>query len=337
MAFSITGHDLFGNPIRMETKGALVQRFNVPPFDVLDARQGYWQTRKRAWQSIGIQSELGRKEDLVGGAGLYSGKDAKYGNRGPKVVKKVVKAGVEGGGGDGETTEVITGTGTSIFDPVVCELMYTWFCPPNGVIVDPFAGGSVRGIVAAKLGFRYWGNDLSTEQIAANNAQKALLTDHEKNNVRWNCGDSVINVPKAPSADFIFSCPPYGNLEKYSDDPKDISGMDYECFLEAYSKIITSACSRLRDNRFACFVVGNYRCPITGNLYALADDTTRIFEQCGVSLYNDAILITAVGSLPLRAAKAFNATRKLGRGHQYVLIYCKGDSRKAATAIGGVQ
>jgi len=38
----------------------LAERFGVPPFSVLDARQGYWQERKRAWLELGIESELGR-------------------------------------------------------------------------------------------------------------------------------------------------------------------------------------------------------------------------------------------------------------------------------------
>ena len=38
----------------------LAERFLVPPFTVLDARQGYWQERKAAWLALGIQSELGR-------------------------------------------------------------------------------------------------------------------------------------------------------------------------------------------------------------------------------------------------------------------------------------
>lgn len=38
----------------------LADRFLVPPFSVLDARQGYWQDRKRDWLALGIQSELGR-------------------------------------------------------------------------------------------------------------------------------------------------------------------------------------------------------------------------------------------------------------------------------------
>jgi len=41
-------------------RATLSERFGVPPFSVLDARQGYWQDRKRAWLALGIQSELGR-------------------------------------------------------------------------------------------------------------------------------------------------------------------------------------------------------------------------------------------------------------------------------------
>jgi ParB-like chromosome segregation protein Spo0J len=47
------------NPDEVEHK-SLAERFIVPPFSVLDARQGYWQERKRAWLSLGVQSELGR-------------------------------------------------------------------------------------------------------------------------------------------------------------------------------------------------------------------------------------------------------------------------------------
>jgi len=43
----------------------------------------------------------------------------------------------------------------SIFDPVACELSYRWFCPKEGEVLDPFAGGSVRGIVA-----NFYGRDI---------------------------------------------------------------------------------------------------------------------------------------------------------------------------------
>ena len=35
-------------------RSTLAERFIVPPFSVLDARQGYWQDRKRAWIALGL-------------------------------------------------------------------------------------------------------------------------------------------------------------------------------------------------------------------------------------------------------------------------------------------
>ena len=72
------------------------------------------------------------------------------------------------------SAETQASTGTSIFDPVLCELNYRWFCPPGGVILDPFAGGSVRGIVASVLGYRYHGAELRGEQVEANRAQLGI-------------------------------------------------------------------------------------------------------------------------------------------------------------------
>src|SRR5262249_25656604 len=79
-------------------------------------------------------------------------------------------------------------SGPSIFDPVLCELVYRWFCPLGGTVLDPFAGGSVRGIVASKLGRPYVGVDLRPEQIAANREQAARICDHPQ--PVWHVGDS---------------------------------------------------------------------------------------------------------------------------------------------------
>lgn len=47
--FSPFGNDLFGEPIRAQTSSPVAQKFLVPPFSVLSARDGDWQDRKRAW------------------------------------------------------------------------------------------------------------------------------------------------------------------------------------------------------------------------------------------------------------------------------------------------
>jgi hypothetical protein len=60
---ALSGEIPEGNGLTQEeAKRTLAERFGVPPFSVLDARQGYWQERKRAWIALGIESELGRGE-----------------------------------------------------------------------------------------------------------------------------------------------------------------------------------------------------------------------------------------------------------------------------------
>jgi hypothetical protein len=239
-----------------------------------------------------------------------------------------------------ETSQKIlaaTVTGTSIFDPVLCELAYRWFCPPGGLVLDPFAGGSVRGIVAAKCGRRYIGVDLSERQVEANRAQAdAICAGGEM--PEWVVGDAGdLDFDECDfAADFVFSCPPYGDLEVYSDNPADLSTMAPEAFMAAYRKIIAAAVGKLKADRFACFVVGDYR-DKRGFYRNFPGETVAAFTAAGAWLYNEAILVTAAGSLPIRAGKQFSSSRKLGKTHQNVLVFCKGDPRKATEACGPVE
>lgn len=82
------GNGIGGVPIDPRGVGKLHKEFLVPPFSVLNAREGDWQARKREWvSSYKLQSQEGRAENLIG----YS-----------------------------EASSVGDG-GTSIFDPVLCE------------------------------------------------------------------------------------------------------------------------------------------------------------------------------------------------------------------------
>lgn len=234
-----------------------------------------------------------------------------------------------------EPSEAPTASGTSIFDPVLCEIAYRWFCPPGGTVLDPFAGGSVRGVVASRLGLPYVGVELRCEQVAANEAQAGLSSGPAP---RWITGDSrdIAKLAKGVDADLIFSCPPYWNLEVYSDDPADLSTLCKDAFFVAYAIIIRDTVARLRDDRFAVWVIGDVR-DAGGFFVNLPGRTVEAFEAAGAKFYNDAILITAVGSLPIRVGRQFTASRKLGRTHQNVLVFCKGDPKRATEACGQVE
>ncbi len=300
---ALFGLNLFGDAVQPKSSGPVADRFTFPPFTVLDARSGEWQDRKLAWASMGIKGEVGRDAAAIhcpttSTVGAMA--DADY---------------------------------TSIFDPVLVEMAYRWFCPEGGQVVDPFAGGSVRGIVAGALGRQYWGCDLRPEQVAANEIQ----ADDIAPEVRpvWVCGDSRDTLCNAPEADFVFSCPPYGDLERYSDHDADLSGMSWGGFALAYRLIIHRAVARLKPNSFACFVVGNFRDTKTGFYRDLVGETVAAMQHAGLGYYNEASLVTAVGSASMRVTKQFTAGRKLCKTHQNVLVFCKGDWRAAAAKCNG--
>lgn len=308
---ALYGTDLFGEVIKPKASGPVAERFGMPPFTVFDAKQAEWQERKRAWLAMGIRSEEGRSAKAYNIHGWLEDRPEARG-----------AVGVEG----------LRGDGTSIFDPVLCELAYRWWSPPGGVIVDPFAGGSVRGIVAGCLGRSYWGCDLRADQVEANRAQ-ALQLDPQCM-PQWVCGDSMETLAQAPEADMVFSCPPYGDLERYSDDPADLSTMEWHTFAAAYARIILRAVQRMKPDSFACFVVGDFR-DEKGFYRNFVSTTIDAFEQAGARLYNEAILATPVGTAAMRVTKQFTASRKLAKTHQNVLQFVKGDPRKAAARCQG--
>lgn len=312
----------------------LIDRFIIPPLSVIDTRQAYWIERKRAWKQLGIKSELGRDGDLVS---VGSGRDPSFYKQKQDAEKRL--------GRELSTAEfkekyyvnnaspgTIGAEGTSIFDPVLCELIYKWFCPNDGVILDPFAGGSVRGIVASYLGREYHGIELRPEQVVANREQadEIIGADNpfKKPLPTWYEGDArdTDTIAKDVKADLIFTCPPYGDLEIYSDDVRDLSTMTEEHFDNIYSEIIRKAVGQLKPNRFAAIVVGDYRRK-DGTYANFVSKTISAFESAGAKLYNDAVLLTPVGPAAMRSGKVFEAGRKLSKVHQNVLIFTKGETK----------
>ncbi len=310
-------------------------RFLVPPFTLLDTRAGYWRERKAEWLALGLKSEIGRGDGANSNASKLGmgmcDRLAPRAGRAPTAKAYSLNDGMQ------KKYDYLPdiATGTSIFDPVLCELVYRWFCPVNGNVLDPFAGGSVRGIVAGMMKLSYTGFDLSARQIEANEEQKkTILGDASV----WWINEDARNIAasvKGLGFDFILSCPPYFDLEVYTDNPQDLSqAKTYEHFLDAYMQIISGCVGRLKANRFACFVVGNIR-DKEGFYHNLVGDTVVAFEAAGAHLYNDAVLMNAVGSLPIRITKQFNSGRKMGKCHQNVLVFYKGDPKNIKTDFAG--
>ncbi|AKF14263.1 ParB-like partition protein [Mycobacterium phage Vincenzo] len=289
----------------------LADRYGVPPFSVLDRRGGVWQERKREWLSagLGLDNHDGREETLL----------LKIDPQGSDIFSTAVQA---------------SGGSTSVFDPVLCEVAYRWHTPEIDTpvsVLDPFAGGPVRGLLAGAMGLHYTGIDVRAEQIAANHAALGRRPEYA-DRVTWLHGDATRMgevLADDQAFDLVFSCPPYGDLECYNDDnDRDISAWDYEDFLVGHAQAITDAAARLRDDRFAVWVTSDIR-DKSGYYRGLVSATNDAFAAAGLRLLNEAVIVDPVGSTRLRTARPFEAGRKIARMHQYMLIYVKGDVRAA--------
>jgi len=322
----------------------LQERFGVPPFTVLDTRQGYWQARKKSWLALGITSEVGRGTEDGRGI-VFNSAERRDPDFYDKKTAKEAELGRELGTAEYvrryyDAPDSAITSGTSIFDPVLCELVYRWYCPPGGVVIDPFAGGSVRGVVAAALGRRYFGGELRAEQVEANHAQWATIGagGHLAGDAPppvWVGGDSRDlrgNFdPAPPRADLLFTCPPYADLEVYSDDPADLSTMAYPAFLKGFRACLAAAVAMLADDSFAVLTVGEVRSRRGhGAYYGFVPDTIGVMGKLGLDFYAEHILVNMVGSAAMAANRQFTASRKAVHTHQTVLIFVKGDGRAAA-------
>ena len=146
----------------------------------------------------------------------------------------------------------------------------------------------------------------------------------------WINGDSSHIDELAPGEyDLFFTCPPYADLEVYSDKLEDLSNKDYPEFLQLYHNVIRRATAMLKPNSFAVIVVSDLR-DKKGFYRNFISDTIDAFQDVGLMLYNEAILVNTAGGLAIRVGKQFEHSRKMGKDHQNVLVFCNGDPAQSA-------
>ena len=280
-----------------EKNTSLVERFLVPPFSVFDTKQSYWQDRKRMWKKL-IKDEAQARS----GAIANSNKGWSYGTCDSAKMSEV-----------------------SLLDPVMAEIVCKWFGIERGLNIDCFAGDSYFGAVSGLLGYDFRGLELRKEQTDFNNNVALENCIQEKTKYFCDDGENILNHIKESSADLLFSCPPYFNLENYNGGENDLSGMGHKQFLEKYTKILHNALKCLKNDRFAVIVIGDVR-DKKGNYINLIADTKDAMISGGCNLYNEIILLDHIGNAALRAG-SYMKNRKVVKVHQNILVFFKGDNK----------
>lgn len=139
----------------------------------------------------------------------------------------------------------------------MAECINRFFCIEKGVTFDPFAGDSVFGYVSGYTGHKFLGIELRKEQADLN--QKRCDEDGLDCKYFNDTSENMDEYIQDNSVDMLFSCPPYWNLEKYSDSADDLSNKTKDEFFKTIKTILQSTYKKLKDDSFATIVIGEVR------------------------------------------------------------------------------
>lgn len=211
----------------------------------------------------------------------------------------------------------VNGGKCSVFNPQLAQMILAAYCEPNSKIYDPFGGGGTRGYIATKMGHTYTGVEIREEEV---NRIKNQMDN-------WGLSFELINADSSEYKpdqiyDFCYTCPPYYDLELYSNLEGDLSNQSsYEEYLAKLKTVVENVYSCLKKDSLAVFVVGNFR-HSSGRLEHLNGDFIRLAKECGFILWDELIWCGASNVALTRCGK-FEKNRKCVRMHEYVIILKK--------------
>jgi hypothetical protein len=221
-------------------------------------------------------------------------------------------------------------TGSRPFDPALAEWIYRGFCPAGGVVIDPCAGDGGRGLVAHGCGLTYLGIEPRSALIHAHRAAAENVAEARGGPVPMPCyshgyAQSLLAAPDLfDPADLIATRPPLFDLERYSDDPRDLSAMTWAGFVDNVCDIVGKAAQLLKQDRFSVWVAADVRCE-RGHLRGLPGAIVAAHERAGCALYNRAVYLPRAGPASDAAGPGFRRWRRLAKGYDEVLIFYKGN------------
>jgi hypothetical protein len=118
------------------------------------------------------------------------------------------------------------------------------------------------------------------------------------------------------------TCPPYYDLEQYSDLPNDLSNLGTYWEFNAGMQFSANAhFKHLKPGAFACIVVGNFR-DKKGEIVDFRSHTVENFREAGFVFHQEVILSKNFGSAAKRSANSWKGL-KLVPIHEFLLVFRK--------------
>ena len=228
--------------------------------------------------------------------------------------------------------------GASIFSPVVGGLILNMYAPrvaggggpaPLTLCIDPFGGGATRAALAARWGLRYLGVEIRPEEVEYSNKRLVELGVSDVAKVVLGDARTLDRHVGRGRADFLYTCPPYFNLEKYGGGFGDLSMLpDYDAFCLAIGDVARASARALRAGALAVWVVGLHR-DESGGLLPLNHDVAMAHRSAGFTMLEEVIVYRRHSGAGARTKNFFSGRGHLARTHEYVLVF-RNDSGKRA-------
>ncbi len=167
----------------------------------------------------------------------------------------------------------------SNFNPVQAYEIYKEFALPGNVVLDFSMGYASRLLASKKLNLFYVGIDVNKELC-----DKVFQMCEEleiKDNHIINKSSEVFIPEYENKVDFIFTSPPYFNLEIYSDEPEQCMNKykDYDDWLNNYARKTMENCYKYLKNY--CYCAINIKNLTSKGKQPLYDDWIKISKEVG--------------------------------------------------------
>jgi len=230
-----------------------------------------------------------------------------------------------------ENFENASSSSMSEFNPNLAEFCVKYWSKEGDVVLDPFGGWGTRLFTALRLKRKYEGYEISPSthkdvmgQIEQHNKSTQYYEEKfDYSTIKYYCSDGIeITYTKPNSADMIFTCPPYFNIEKYESTSGQLTDIDdYEAFMRRMFVGAKNYYKALKAGKYCVFVVGDWR--ENSNLRLFSKDIIDCFCQAGFLMHD--FVVNKLNSAAVVGCGNFEGQGFVTKSHEYVLVFKKPD------------
>ena len=208
----------------------------------------------------------------------------------------------------------------SEFNPTLAKMVIRFWSVPEDQIIDPFSGRTTRAFIARSENRKYLGYEIDPKTVEETMAKlNQGLGNHQVKIV--NEDGCLLKLTEDCTADLIFTCPPYYNLEKYASVPYQLSDEpSYKSFMKRIDDCCRNCFRVLKWGKFSVWVVNYFR--QDGKLIMFHDDVKKAHEKAGFQVWDEIVVELASATLS-RGLRLFAENYHTAKTHEYCLVFRK--------------